>query len=879
MEKMKSLKSLFVSISFILVIGSFTLISNCSYPGANDSSVVVLQNDSVLEINNGIIKCLLQSNSSRITQSFYALRQDDWELIAESFIRDQGITGDGVTPLYASGPEYANDFRLHANEGYTSFSIISSTNDEAQILVAGKIGNHAIEQTISLKKGQDFFHVEVSGELSGTLPEMEYFLSTYTFSPGGDPDYTYAPALKRSEEDVIGDRKFYAPAAIIQKDRLMFALVPDLDLINNNIVYAFEARPSKAPKLLAIEVDPDKVSMPVAIDLSLNSGISENALVSYGFMDYLLEQHVYFKHENRNGTMVRSLSEKKLRYGFDLFLKADVPGFYGYQRISSYLWERYGTGYFNLPRPQAMPFSEYARICYPAAIEYQGYIVTYDRPVKMSFEHRSGQPEMASWQQWESNGIPAGGFRSNDNLNKREHVLYFGAHLNNVDDAVGMHYWGKKLNDSTLVDKARRIINLALSAPQNQGIFPNGYDIDNHSWSKGDYHTEAASATAGFLLYYYRFCEDFPGILPFVRRYAEFLINNTQSDGCLPTFYNSSLEPLPRLNWNASGGAHIWVLCELYKLTGEEKLLETAVVLANFMIREVLPLKKWYDREAFYGCGNKPETFVDLRTGQFPANTQSLYWAIKGFTSMYEILRDKQYLEALEAVADYSIFFQAVWNPHFVITAYPYGGFGVQNTDAEWLDQRNHRFAVALLDAGLVSGRQDLMERAVAALRASFTLVNHPRHIQNNIYNYPNYPFGIGPENIDHDGYPQMPLRSGPNWGETGALSAAASFLGRIGGVYINFEKNIAVGIDGISINEYEMDGNKIRITLQSQLSQLRVPYDDGFFVEMKIEGLPSEDYELIVNKGQGYKVSSEELTSVNLFADADGAIVLSVRD
>ena len=220
---------------------------------SDGSKVRVIRNDSIIEVNNGIVKCVILKESSHLIQSFYAVKQDRWELIAQSLNRESEIMGADVNPLYAVGTEYANDFRLFANEGFRSFKVLSKNDDEAKILLYGKIGDHEIEETISLKRGQDFFHIEVNGNLSGTPPKLEYLLSSYIFSPPGEPDFTYVPALKRSEEDVIGDRKFYAPAAIIQKDYSMLALVPDLNLINSNIVYAEGARPSKAPKLLAVQ--------------------------------------------------------------------------------------------------------------------------------------------------------------------------------------------------------------------------------------------------------------------------------------------------------------------------------------------------------------------------------------------------------------------------------------------------------------------------------------------------------------------------------------------------------------------------------------------------------------------------------------------------
>ena len=104
------------------------------------------------------------------------------------------------------------------------------------------------------------------------------------------------------------------------------------------------------------------------------------------------------------------------------------------------------------------------------------------------------------------------------------------------------------------------------------------------------------------------------------------------------------------------------------------------------MIADVLPREKWYDFETFYSCAIKPETFFDPYTGQYPANTMSVYWAIDGFASLYEAEQNKTWLDAAEACADYSLFYQAVWAPHYIISAYPFGGFSSQNSDGEWLD-------------------------------------------------------------------------------------------------------------------------------------------------------------------------------------------------
>lgn len=148
-----------------IIIFAF-LFCYCNEPGS--PVVSVTNNDSIIAVNNGIVKCEISKESSFIVQSFYAAKQDDWELIARSFYRKADSSGTNVDPLYARGDQYDNGVRLIASEGFKSFSIVSADKDEALILLLGKIGDHEIEENISLKRGQDFFHIEVEGSLSGT---------------------------------------------------------------------------------------------------------------------------------------------------------------------------------------------------------------------------------------------------------------------------------------------------------------------------------------------------------------------------------------------------------------------------------------------------------------------------------------------------------------------------------------------------------------------------------------------------------------------------------------------------------------------------------------------------------------------------------------
>ena len=120
------------------------------------------------------------------------------------------------------------------------------------------------------------------------------------------------------------------------------------------------------------------------------------------------------------------------------------------------------------------------------------------------------------------------------------------------------------------------------------------------------------------------------------------------------------------------------------------------------------------------------------------------------------------------------------------------------------------------------------MERGVAAMRATLAILTEPRTQANN---YPTAnidpssgrPFvahGLEPENVDHEGIPQLPARSGPDCkpsancpaplhddesmvgpgGEVGGLAAIAFARHRFGGAFMDAARGLCVGIDGVSL-------------------------------------------------------------------------------
>lgn len=827
-----------------------------------------------ISIENEDVRATFTRVANGIEQQYYARAGDTWTRVVRA-LRPASPRPEGTAPLY-SDRGVADEKRVLIANSLREMRIERKDSDHASVTLSGGTEAGAFLQTISLESGASYFHIEVSTRLTGNPPRIEYLLSTFLFE-SEKVDYTHTPCMKREAADVIADRVFHSPATIFQSGSLVAALAPDLDILKTHVVYAPDARPIDGPRQFRILQPADTITMPVILDVDLQSGLTPYPVFSYGFADYLTQQHMYWRHDNSNGLFVRTLSTNELHYGFDLFVDGRAGKGRGYQKVSRHMWAKYGSHYAREPKPQAMPFSEYAAVCYPAAFEYHG-----DAPQDTTryAERKAYDPEhsgaLPTWLEFEIDGRPAGGVRATPS--QWYYDVQFMGWWNNVHLAQGMNYWGRQRNDQSLVEKAQRIVTLAVSAPQNNGIFPAVYNYKDRTWcgcywkmdtpynptvlpkywdfASDYYQTCSSSKTAALLLRYHKHYEPDARIVPFVVPYAQFITTRLDRNGCLPAWFTKELDPVPYLRFNAEGGVHIWFLTELFSVTGEKKYLETARRMADFLTANILPQQRWYDFETFYSCASKPEATYDPRTGQWPRCTLSMIWAVDGLTSLYEATGDKNILTAAEQVADYLCLYQSVWQPPFIITAYAFGGFISQNSDAEWLDMRQCLCGEALVRLGVVAGRQDLLERGVAALRSAFSVINHPRHIANGIFPTPSYPLGITAENIDHEGLPQLPLRSGSDWGEGGALASAAEVLRQIGAVYVDFSRNNSVGVDGVSVKSARRIDRQLDVEIDNLLARLGMPYENSFAADLLIAGLPGGEYRLSINKDRSIDVS-----------------------
>jgi hypothetical protein len=772
----------------------------------------------------------------------------------------------GFLPIF-TGAEAENRFfdtrvtpHRYSCEEILSDRQVEQTKDGDKVIVrirGARAGRIALTKTITLHRGSPWAEVEIEATLAE--PQLDYLRSSVTFVPGGPLDFVHSPTTKQEDrfnsgparDQVIGDHAFHSPAVILQKGTLAIALIPRLDLINAKKVLSADARSvQRVPRgKFSVPLEPENNSMPTALDLTVRSGLTDRPVLSYGVMDFIVSHHIRYQRIN-DATMIRHLAGRSLHFGYSLLVTARARPQRAYQEVSRQLWKRYGTHEFsNATSPQlAMPVREYVRLIYH----------TVSKPMDPKIQAPvPGFADHGVFLDFERDGVALGGMVTPLGHLGFGDALWSFEFWNNVRDAAGMRFWGRELGMPELVGRARRIVNLALAAPQNEsGFFPLVYHASSRRWQSSSigrepnprfphpwtifahkdtvYSVPAMSKTAAHLADYFADAEAEPRILPFLIRYADGLLKLLPPDGAMPDYFDEGMQPVPVLGRTAQPAATLWFLARMAKLTGQAEYLAAAKRIAAYLEREILPQQRWIDLEPYFSCGrNSLEHTQDLEQGLPVRGNLSMIWAAEGFLALHDVTADAADLARGEAVVDYLAFAQASWRPHYVYTANPFGGCTADNIDtATWLDARHCELVHPFLEYGLRLGRSDLLERGVAAARAGVALINHPRHKANGIYRHPNlYGTGLGPENINHEGHNQSAMRTHPSWGECSAIFTGLATATRIlGGGYIEPGRGLAVPVEPVLLPVSPTAGGRtMTVTAASALRQLPVPWTETF--------------------------------------------------
>jgi len=760
------------------------------------------------EIQNEQIKIVVNVTTDSYRESYFTKKKSLWRKILES-----GSTYRSETTLKENGKEIV-DLAWDVER-------IKKEDTVQSIFLRAPVASGMILKQISVRKGESFARVNLYYQLRRTT-RLQSLWSTYSFQPGEQKyeeykplDFVFTPQLRPEKEHLIADHVFRSPALMMQKGADFAALVPVLE-----------------------NVDGKHRAIRTVADMQVET--SDRPFFSIGLQNWMPEPyalrntHVFYMAPE---SLSVSLKDTTVSLEYLLFLRSDAPANEGFRDVVRYHWATSGTEYMQRSvGPQAEQFSGYIQKAWYQFLpqvaldtQYEGHPVTLLRQARLAWSNKLHKAA------------------DNDS--------WFNVWFNALRTAYGMFLYGKKVGDAHLMQESENVLNLALLAPQKDGIAPTIFYIDSagghwvadHAWggiNEGkDLPMFHNAWTCYWLLRWIDLVPERHGeILRFTRAFAKFLLTNQQASGVIPSWYDPvTLTPADVFrSENAETAGAALFLAEFYTRTKEERFLTASEKAMEYVFTSIVPQRKWFDFETFFSCSRKPVGFYDTYTQQNPQNTLSMHQAAEACYELHNLTGKQQYKERGLEIMDYLCLYQQVWSPRW-LSCELFGGFGVQNTDAEWSDSRQGYFAVTLMNYYELTGEKEYFERGVAALRAMFSLFESrtsPRTA----------------ENYGHSGLDRPAGVTGLHWGTGSSVVSIHLITNKYGDAYVDAAGGWGVGIDGCRIPAVKAINASINVDVLDNLSMPRT-------ISLKFGRLTKEEYQITINKKMLGWFSSAQLT------------------
>jgi len=793
-------------------------------------------------LDNGLVRAVFQLGSGILSEEYFAIDGKKSRLIAElssapnfpaSLMADKQNNGDNTNIV----PDYRNHLPSLSDllEPLLSVGKLAPTRpldfydcdlrEEMGILEvtfhARSSAGDEIVRIISLKRDEAYFKVTSNIQFARTT-SLEFFADHYYFSPGANPDFTWTPSIKFDPTFVSADWTFKSPAVIIQKDDLALSLVPDVNSLGK-----------------------DSVLNKCNVGLDMDITTKPKPVVTYGLIPSMPHYHSAFIHPK--GLRV-IMSQETVGFSYYLLLFQGLEKRKAYRQVTAFLWDKFGHNNFSKGHAaQKKPFN---------AWEEEAWHNEADK----------------IWFEFDYDGEKCGAFRGKQFGIKYD--AFFCGWWNNLATSYGLELYSRRTGDKQSKERARNILNLALKAPRNDGVFPVLYsrDTGEHRWDadhtfggyRDFYHNFDMSWTSYWLLKWFEdLVPDDKRILSTCMAYGDFLVKRQYQSGFIPSYYDKDLKVklmVPasyekgllaeiaelrkkfgqntlteflgnqikitgkkiRLNEESAEPAACAVfLAELYKVTRKKKYLQTAINAMRYLEKYIIPENKWFDYETFLSCSLKSYYSYDSITGQNPQNNMATIQAAKAFLTLYDLTGEKRFLESGMSVLDYLSLTQQVWS-HPFLTPNLIGGFTTQNSDAEWSDARQTHCAVLYLDYFERTNRLEYLERGIAALRS---------------------PFPVSPyENWAHTGYlDRHGALSGFNWGLGSGMASVEMVWECYGDALVDIRSGWAYGVNGCTVAGFSLKANKLHLKIITEL-EWTVP------LRIVFRNVPSRKLGLVVN-------------------------------
>ncbi len=577
---------------------------------------------------------------------------------------------------------------MHASLVPEHVEVNRMSSGEASLEIDFAVDEIRIHESIRLGVDEEFFTFQITVEQPRPVGPQSV-VNLFTFFPDGQmsgaTDFTWTPALRPELGDVIADHALRSPAIVIHKSMCTAVLIPDV-----------------------LQLEAER-RVKTSADLDLDQ--QEAPLLSYGLRDWIGREHTFYKHLH---TMTLPASQTPFRYGLKLLLSRRLSQDDLLTEVSSFLWRRVG----RVSLAAHPPFGR----------------EQMEQDCTQAWENATSN----LWVDFSDSGNTRGGINTGrlhwSNNTENSGDVWFDCWMQSLHTGFGLYLYGRRHGRQDYMDKALATLHLALAAPQHEGIFPTiAYKekgsgriqwMPDSGWAGHPdfFHAMDCSWTGYWML---QFADEVPSIrqavADFCIPYARFLLANQKDDGLIPSWYDRNLQPLVDLLYdvNAETGTSALFLVAMANATREAKYLQAAQRALEFIERRVIPTGYWFDHETFYACADKEFDFYDHHTNQPPQNTLSMIHTAMAYWELTCTLKHYKHLENGIRVLSRLAMYQQLWSPpYFSIPTF--GGFGVQNTDAEWSDARQAYCANLFYNYFSVTGNEEYRQRAVSALRAAF---------------------------------------------------------------------------------------------------------------------------------------------------------------
>ena len=599
--------------------------------------------------------------------------------------------------------------------------------------------------------------------LWGTLPETGESdgITLRIAHDVAKPSHVWLPHLTPEKGQVVGDFVFRSPAIIVADRRVAFALVPDVDDIERAHGYrAF------------LDYDhPERT-------------------VTFGAGAYHMEGHVFFRREpivcegQRVDLRLHLLASRDPR---------DLANPYG--MVARFLWRRFARG--RLPATSKRDRAAFAQSL-QHVVDWAFTPKGWGEEVWQSFE---------LGQKWVGAPVFIVDVTRHPSVPKAERrwreprSIWNQAWFSTQRCANGLLRYARQVGSRDLEERARMMTEIALAAPQQGGLFPSvlrsdgdGLDgWDRATWTNSDRRPPSASERACHIVdaaFTCRMLLEWLGlvrdgrIMPRVAAFAGRLLRLQRESGAFPGWVEPDGKCPPELLESPESAMAVTLLFELAARDAASTEFRDAALRGVGFLEQVIADARWEDFETYYSCapwgaeqqqGRRVE-----RNGVYKQNTLSIFWCAEAMWAAFLATGRKRYRRLARRCLDELSLYQAVWSPPF-LPAPAFGGFGVMNADSEWNDARQSLFAPLYLELARKLESRQLAERAVSALRASFTMLYAPenpalvRAYEARFSFFGPESYGFMMENQGHGaGHPIGPFTI-YTWGNGSALAAAAT--------------------------------------------------------------------------------------------------------